>query len=100
MKKRLYKSRENKVLCGICGGIGEYFDIDPVIVRVILIVLCCVGFSGVIAYIIAAFVIPERPTKAEEDLCNSYNRTYKQNATVVDAEVVHEESEEKKEENE
>lgn len=61
MNKKLYRSRENKVLLGICGGIGEYFDIDPVIVRLILIVLIFVGFSGVIAYIVAAFIMPLRP---------------------------------------
>lgn len=59
--KRLYKSRDNRVLFGICGGIGEYFGIDPVIVRIALVVLCLVGFSGVIAYILAYFLIPEPP---------------------------------------
>lgn len=58
--KRLYKSRENRVLCGVCGGIGEYFNIDPVIVRLLLVVLCCAGGSGVIGYIIAAIIIPEQ----------------------------------------
>ncbi len=61
MEKKLYRSDDNKIIFGICGGIGEYFDIDPVIVRLILIVLVCIGFSGLIAYIIAAFVIPRRP---------------------------------------
>lgn len=61
MNKRLYKSRDNRVLCGVCGGIGEYFNIDPVIVRIALVILCCVGFSGVIAYILAAIIMPERP---------------------------------------
>lgn len=61
MNKRLYKSRDNRVLCGVCGGIGEYFNIDPVIVRIVLVILCCVGFSGVIAYILAAIIMPERP---------------------------------------
>ena len=65
MKKKLYKSRENRVLCGVCGGIGEYFNIDPVIVRIILVVLCCVGFSGIIAYILAAIIMPERPVNVD-----------------------------------
>jgi len=64
MEKKLYRSDENKIIFGICGGIGEYFDIDPVIIRLILIVLICLGFSGLIAYIIAAFVIPRRPVVA------------------------------------
>lgn len=61
MDKKLYRSDENKIIFGICGGIGEYFEVDPVIIRLILIVLICLGFSGLVAYIIAAFVIPRRP---------------------------------------
>ena len=68
MKKRLYKSKENRVLCGVCGGLGEYFNLDPVIVRLILVVLCCVGFSGVIAYIVAALIIPEPPAASEQPI--------------------------------
>lgn len=58
--KRLYKSRENRVLCRVCGGIGEYFNIDPVIIRLLLVVLCCAGGSGILGYIIAAIIIPEQ----------------------------------------
>lgn len=58
--KKLYKSRENRVLCGVCGGIGEYFNIDPVIVRLILVAVCFAGGSGFLAYVIAALIIPER----------------------------------------
>ncbi len=59
--KRLYKSNTDKKLCGVCGGIAEYFEIDPTLVRLGLVFLCAIGFSGVIAYIIAAIVIPEKP---------------------------------------
>ena len=92
MKRRLYKSDSNKVLCGVCGGIGEYFGVDPVIVRLILVILCCVGFSGVIAYIIAALIIPRKPEEFEDDLKASYERTYKNPETVVDAEIVDDKS--------
>ena len=56
--KRLYKSRTNRVLCGVCGGIGEYFGIDPTIVRLLCVLL---GFTstGLILYIIAAIIMPE-----------------------------------------
>ena len=58
--KRLYKSSTNRVLCGVCGGIGEYFHIDPTIIRLIWVVLTIGGFgSGLLAYIIAAIIIPE-----------------------------------------
>jgi len=58
--KRLYKSKKNKVFCGVVGGIGEYFDIDPVLLRVIwlLIVIFTGFFPGIIAYIIACLIVP------------------------------------------
>ena len=61
MNKRLYKSNENKMLCGVCGGIAEYFDVDPTLVRLGWVVLCAMVGSGILAYIIAAIVIPHRP---------------------------------------
>ena len=61
MNKRLYKSNENKMLDGVCGGITEYFDIDPTLVRLGLILFCALGGSGILAYIIAAIVIPRKP---------------------------------------
>ena len=59
--KRLYKSSENSMLCGVCGGIAEYFDIDPTLVRLGWVLFCALGGSGIIAYIIAAIVIPRKP---------------------------------------
>lgn len=61
MNKRLYKSDENKMLCGVCGGIAEYFGIDPTIVRLLWVLFCILGGSGILAYIIAAVIIPRRP---------------------------------------
>lgn len=60
MEKRLYRSMENKMLAGVCGGIAEYFNIDPTIIRLLCVLLGCTG-SGVLAYIVCAFVIPEKP---------------------------------------
>ena len=57
--KRLYRSVGNRMLCGVCGGLGEYFNIDPTLVRLLMVFLCFAGFSGVIAYIVAAIIIPE-----------------------------------------
>ena len=48
-QKRLYKSRQNRMLCGVCGGIAEYFNIDPTIVRLITVALCLGAGSGLIA---------------------------------------------------
>ncbi len=61
MKKRLYKINQGKKLDGVCGGIAEYFDIDPTFIRLlwILFTACSLG-SGIIAYIIAAIVMPRK----------------------------------------
>ena len=61
MEKRLYKSNKNKVLCGVCGGIAEYFNVDPTLVRLGWSVFCALGGSGLLAYIIAAVIIPNDP---------------------------------------
>lgn len=63
MTKRLYKSRENKVLAGVLGGVGEYFDVDPVLVRLIyLVFMFGTGIApGAVVYLIAMFVVPEKP---------------------------------------
>ena len=59
-EKRLYRSRESRMLCGVCGGIAEYFNIDPTLIR-LLFVLFGVSGSGILAYIIAAIIIPDSP---------------------------------------
>lgn len=59
MDKRLYKSSTNRVLAGVCGGIGEYFNIDPTLIRLAWVIFCLAGGSGIIAYIIAMIIIPE-----------------------------------------
>lgn len=61
MSKKLYKSNKNKMIDGVCGGIGEYINIDPTIVRLGWVVFCALGGSGIIAYIIAAIIIPRNP---------------------------------------
>lgn len=59
--KKLYKSRSNRQISGVCGGIGEYFKIDPTVIRVIWAVLALCFGTGILAYIICALVIPEMP---------------------------------------
>ena len=61
MNKRLYRSRKEKMLGGVCGGLAEYFDIDPVLVRILFVVAVFAGGSGVLAYIICWIIIPEQP---------------------------------------
>jgi len=61
MSKRLYRSNKDRKLGGVCGGIADYFDIDPVFVRILFVVAAFWGGSGVLAYIICWIVIPEQP---------------------------------------
>ncbi len=61
MAKRLYRSITNKIIGGVCGGLGEYFDVDPVLVRVITVLLFLATGFGILAYIIAWIIIPKRP---------------------------------------
>lgn len=61
MNKKLYKSRTDKKLDGVCAGIGEYFDIDPTLIRLAWVVFSLLGGSGILAYIIAAIIIPVNP---------------------------------------
>ncbi len=64
-KKKLYRSR-NRMLCGVCGGIAEYFSVDPTIVRIITAVIALTGVgAGLIAYIIAAIIMPDNPEDAD-----------------------------------
>lgn len=58
-QKKLTKSSMNRMICGVCGGVGEYLGIDPTIVRLAWVLLTFVGAAGIIAYIIAAIIIPE-----------------------------------------
>lgn len=59
--KKLYRSKTDSKLAGVCGGIAKYFDIDPTIVRLLWVVITLAGGSGLIAYIVCALVIPEEP---------------------------------------
>ena len=60
MQKKLYRSKSNRMLVGVCAGVAEYFNIDPTVVRVAW-AIASVFSAGVLAYIICAFVIPEKP---------------------------------------
>ena len=60
-EKKLYKSSTDKKLAGVCGGLAEYFNIDSTLVRLGWVLFCALGGSGLLAYIIAALVMPDRP---------------------------------------
>jgi len=62
MMKRLYRSKDNRIFAGIIGGIGEYFDVDPAILRLLwLFVLVFTGFiPGLFIYIVSIFIVPKK----------------------------------------
>ena len=60
-EKRLYKARGQRMVCGVCGGVAEYFGIDPTLVRLAFLLLAAGCGIGLLAYIVAAIIIPEPP---------------------------------------
>ena len=58
MNKRLYRSAHDRMLAGVCGGIAEYFQIDPTLVRLGWVAFTALGGSGILAYIILAIIVP------------------------------------------
>lgn len=60
MKKRLYRIESGKMLAGVCGGIAEYFDIDPTLIRALWVLFCILGGSGILLYIIWPFSSPAK----------------------------------------
>lgn len=61
MSKQLYRSRTNRKIAGVCGGLGEYMNLDPTIIRLIWVLLILCAGTGLLAYMIAALIIPENP---------------------------------------
>jgi len=58
--KKLFRSKRNRIIAGVCGGIGEYFDIDPNIIRLLWVISGLIMGSGIILYILAWIIIPEK----------------------------------------
>ena len=61
MKRRIYRLTDNKVIAGVCSGLGEYFDIDPTWIRLLFLLSIFANGLGILAYIVAWIVIPARP---------------------------------------
>ena len=60
MQKKLYRNTQNKMLAGVCSGLAEYLNIDPTVIRVIWALVALSG-AGILAYLVCALVIPEKP---------------------------------------
>ena len=61
-KGKLYKLEEGKMIDGVCGGVAEYLNVDPTVVRVLWVVFSLSGGAGILAYIICALIIPRKPS--------------------------------------
>ena len=61
MNKKLYRNTDNKMIAGVCSGLAEYINIDPTIVRLIWALIALSG-AGLVAYLVAAIIIPEKPS--------------------------------------
>ena len=56
--KRIYRSTTDRMICGVCGGIAEYFNVDPSLIRILWVIFSLCGGSGLLAYIIVAIILP------------------------------------------
>ena len=64
INRKLYRSNTNKIICGVCGGLGEYLGVDPTIVRLVWVLIACSG-TGLLAYIIAAVIMLQKVDEIE-----------------------------------
>ncbi|NMC14535.1 MAG: PspC domain-containing protein [Chloroflexi bacterium] len=64
--RRLYRSRKERMLFGVCGGLGEYFKIDPTLVRLAFVIATLLGGPGLIAYVVLLIVVPEENEQVVE----------------------------------
>jgi phage shock protein C len=67
MKKKLYRSKKDHMIAGVCGGIAEYFDIDSTLVRLLTVLFVLLGGAGVAVYVIAWIVIPKNTEQVSDD---------------------------------
>ena len=67
MAERLYRSKQDQIIAGVCSGLGDYFDIDPTFIRAIFVVTALAGGAGILAYLVLMIVIPERPDGKKDE---------------------------------
>ena len=61
MERRLYRSRDEKMIGGVCGGLAEYFNVDPTLIRLVWVIITLVGGAGVLLYIVFWVIMPLSP---------------------------------------
>jgi phage shock protein C len=63
--KKLYRSRKQRMIAGVCGGLGEYFGVDPTVMRVLFVVATVLGFgSAILVYLVLLIIVPEEPLES------------------------------------
>lgn len=80
--KSLYRSRTNRIIFGVCGGLGEYFDVDPIVFRIIFIALTLGGGFGIILYLALAFLMPKEPIQGQANSSGNLDIKERANALV------------------
>ena len=76
MNKKLYKSRTDRAICGVCGGLAEYFEIDVIVIRLLFVIFAFAGGAALVGYIAAAIIIPQEPIggmRTEMEAANGLN---------------------------
>jgi len=66
MNRKLYRSKKDKIIGGVCGGLGKYFDIDPVLIRILFVFLTFYHGSGLIIYLVLLIIVPPEPINIDE----------------------------------
>lgn len=81
MNKKLYRSKTKRTLSGVCGGLEDYFEIDVTIIRLVWVLITIMSgiFPGIVAYVIAVFIIPEQSNGNHYEDMNRTNTNYKEN---------------------
>lgn len=82
-KRKLYRSQTDKMIAGVCGGLGEYFDVDPVIIRLVFIILAFASGIGIIAYIFLWIALPKGPLETPKGKVEEKVQTVVEEATEV-----------------
>lgn len=58
--KKLYRSNSNRMICGVCAGVADYINMDPTVIRLLWVIFCMAGGTGILAYIVAAIIMPAK----------------------------------------
>jgi len=82
--KKLYRSQKDRLIAGVCGGLGEYFNLDPVLLRIIFVALTFINGSGIILYLVLAIIVPNEPADKKGKIKEVAEEVTKGAQTVVD----------------